>query len=139
MELTEHDVAEATRRGIRAHQSLPPIKSVRCTTKALSITFASGMELRIPTRLIQGLAGAAAAHLQDIEVSPMGTGLHFPALDADVYLPGLLQGVFGTQAWMRATAAEMGRQGGLATTTAKRRAAQRNGALGGRPKKKAAR
>jgi hypothetical protein len=34
-------------------------------------------------------------------VTPGGEGLHFPVLDADFGVPGLLAGVFGSKAWMR--------------------------------------
>jgi Protein of unknown function (DUF2442) len=38
--------------------------------------------------------------LADIEISPTGLGLHWPWLDADLYLPALMEGVFGTRRWM---------------------------------------
>ncbi|MBP7521851.1 MAG: hypothetical protein KA896_15595 [Leptothrix sp. (in: Bacteria)] len=68
-------------------------------------------------------------------------GIHVPALDADLYVPGLLQGLFGSRAWMsrraveRQAAAALGAAGGRARSEAKRRAAQENGRLGGRPRK----
>jgi hypothetical protein len=58
--------------------------------------------------------------------------LHFPALDADLYLPGLLQGFLGSRRWM---AAQLGKAGSRATSAAKTAAARANGKLGGRPKK----
>ncbi|MER8672015.1 DUF2442 domain-containing protein [Mesorhizobium sp. M1156] len=33
-------------------------------------------------------------------ISPTGLGLHWPQLDADVDVPALLQGVFGSKRWM---------------------------------------
>jgi hypothetical protein len=44
----------------------------------------------------------------------------------------LLAGVLGTKAWM----AELGRAGGRVKSAAKSRAARRNGAKGGRPRKR---
>jgi hypothetical protein len=61
-------------------------------------------------------------------------GLHWPKLDADVYLPALMQGVFGSKRWM---AGVLGAKGGAAKTAAKSEAARRNGAKGGRPRKSA--
>ncbi len=72
------------------------------------------------------------ADLAEIEISPSGFGIHFPRLDADLYLPALLQGVFGSKAWM---AAQLGATGGKARTEAKRAAARVNGKRGGRPRK----
>jgi hypothetical protein len=62
-------------------------------------------------------------------------GLHFPALDADLYIPALLEGFFGSKRWM---AARLGELGGKARSAAKARASRANGRLGGRPKKVAA-
>ncbi len=65
----------------------------------------------MPLDRAQGLAGAKAADLADIEISPAGLGLHWPRLDADLYLPTLMEGVFGTRRWM---AEFMGKAGGRA-------------------------
>jgi hypothetical protein len=78
------------------------------------------------------LEGASAVQLSRIEITPSGLGLHFPELDADLYIPGLLGGVFGSKAWM---AAQLGREGGKARTPKKSDASRRNGKLGGRPRK----
>jgi len=58
--------------------------------------------------------------------------LHWPKLDADVYVPALLQGVLGSKSWM---AKQLGTVGGQARTEAKSAAAWENGRKGGRPKK----
>ena len=72
------------------------------------------------------------ADLAEIKVSPAGLGLHWPKLDADVYVPALLQGVFGSKRWM---AAQLGATGGQARSHAKAAAARENGRKGGRPRK----
>lgn len=72
--------------------------------------------------------------MAEIEISPAGLGLHWPRLDADVYVPALMQGVFGTRRWM---AALLGPAGGKASTKAKAAAARENGRKGGRPRKHA--
>lgn len=92
----------------------------------------NGIELGFRPQAIEGLEKARAADLHTIEVSPSGLGLHFPALDADVYLPGLMQGWMGSRHWM---AQQMGQAGGKAKTEAKASAARRNGQRGGRPRK----
>jgi hypothetical protein len=48
----------------------------------------------------QGLENARPSRLREIEISPSGFGLHFPALDADPYVPGLPEGFGGSKSWM---------------------------------------
>lgn len=81
------------------------------------------------------LEKASPADLEPIEISPSGFGIHFPKLDADLYLPGLLEGFFGSREWM---AARLGAAGGRSRSAAKRKAAKKNGKLGGRPRKRVA-
>jgi hypothetical protein len=92
----------------------------------------TGVSVAFPVRLAEGLENAAPADLVQIEVSPTGLGLHWPKLDADVYLPALLQGVLGSKQWM---AARLGASGGQARSAAKTAAARENGRKGGRPRK----
>ncbi len=92
----------------------------------------NGLELAFPPRLAQGLEHATPADLAIIEISPLGDGLHWPAIDADLYVPGLLQGVFGSKSWV---ARHLGAAGGRARSDAKVAAARENGRKGGRPRK----
>jgi hypothetical protein len=94
----------------------------------------NGLELAFPPRLAQGLEHATPAELALIEISPLGDGLHWPALDADLYVPALLRGVFGSRNWM---ARHLGAAGGRARSEAKAAAARENGRKGGRPRKSA--
>jgi hypothetical protein len=93
-----------------------------------------GVEFTFPTNIAEGLAGANPFDLAEIEISPAGLGLHWPRLDADLYLPALLAGVFGSKRWM---AAELGAAGGRARSEAKTIASRENGRRGGRPRKRA--
>jgi hypothetical protein len=63
------------------------------------IRLENGLDLVLPKRLVEGLAQAGDADLAEIEVTPTGLGLHWPKLDADLYVPGLLEGVFGSRGW----------------------------------------
>jgi hypothetical protein len=43
------------------------------------------------------LEKAHPADLVDAEISPSGLGVHFPKLDADLYIPALLEGFLGSK------------------------------------------
>ena len=98
------------------------------------VSLNNGIELAFPPRFAEGLDRAAPAELAVIELSPTGLGLHWPKLDADLDLPALLEGAFGSPKWM---AILMGRRGGLKRTNAKVAASRVNGGRGGRPRKAA--
>lgn len=101
-------------------------------TGRVVIELSSCVSIAFKPRDAQGLEQATPEQLSSIEISPSGLGLHFPALDADLYLPALLEGFLGSRRWM---AAQLGKTGGKATSAAKKAAVQANGKLGGRPKK----
>jgi hypothetical protein len=81
---------------------------------------------------VEGLQDARPLQLSKIEISPSGFGIHFPAVDADLYVPGLLEGFLGSKTWM---ASRLGQLGGQSSTKAKKTASRANGKLGGRPRK----
>ena len=99
---------------------------------ALDLEFRSGGVITIPRRVVPGLGGASPSALDAVRVSPAGDALSWPSLDVDVYVPGLVERVFGTRLFARAT----GQRGGLRRSTAKADAARANGTKGGRPRKR---
>ena len=98
----------------------------------IAIGLSSGVELAFPRRRAQGLERARPSQLHSIEITPSGFGIHFPKLDADLYLPALIEGFLGSKRWM---ASRLGSAGGRSRSVAKVSASRANGRLGGRPKK----
>ncbi|MGP1664558.1 MAG: DUF2442 domain-containing protein [Rhodanobacter sp.] len=94
----------------------------------------SGVQIGFPPAMAQGLSNATTAQLGNIEITPTGLGLHWPMLDADLYVPNLLRGILGSSQWM---AAKLGAEGGRVRSTAKAASARANGLKGGRPRKTA--
>lgn len=134
MAITDEEIEAATRRGEASRAEHPQAIGARYDSARglVEIALANGAFFSFPPRLAHALQGATSVQLKDVEIVGAGTGLHFPVLDADLYIPALLEGVFGSKAWM---AARMGQQGGLARTDRKAAAARANGKLGGRPRK----
>jgi hypothetical protein len=100
----------------------------------LIVGLSNRRRLVLPIEDLQGLENATHQQLQNYELLGGGTGISFPELDVDLYVPALIEAVYGNRRWM----AQLGRRGGKAKTEAKRKAARTNGAKGGRPAKAAA-
>ena len=133
MDISDADFRAANRRGTAKRAALSAAKSVRFDrhTGRVVISLSSGLEIAFAPQSAQGLENAQPADLAEVFISPSGLSVHFPKLDAEIYIPALLQGILGTRKWM---AAQMGRAGGSVITAAKTKAARENGRRGGRPK-----
>jgi hypothetical protein len=103
-------------------------------TERIFIELNNGVVMGFPYQLLQGLSNATPKQLAAVELTPTGSGLHWESLDADLSVPQLVAGLFGTKAWM----SELGRQGGKIKSEVKARSSRDNGKLGGRPRKKVA-
>jgi len=101
--------------------------------RRIVIQLSSNLDVSFSPENAQGLEKATSAQLQEIQISPSGFGIYFPKLDADLYLPAILEGFFGSKKWM---AARLGEAGGKSRSAAKKAASRANGRLGGRPKRK---
>ena len=95
----------------------------------LAVELSNGAVLLLPPQLLQGLEHATVEQLSAVQITGPGTGLHWPMLNIDHEVSGLLTGIFGTVKWM----AKIGRKGGRSRSSAKIAAARRNGKSGGRP------
>jgi hypothetical protein len=115
-------------------QSEPRVTGVeyRPGLDLLILKLSDGRRYLIPREELQGLEHATKEQIAQVEILGHGTGLHWPALNLDLYVPTLLRRVYGTKRWM----AEIGRRGGSAKSLAKKRAARSNGLKGGRPRQR---
>jgi hypothetical protein len=133
MAITDQELEQATARGAATWAAGHAVAArYDQDTARLVVDIHNGVQLAVPVALVEGLAGAAPEALTEVEIEAAGLGLHWPKLDADVYVPALLQGVYGSKTWM---AREMGAIGGRSRSTAKATAARTNGRKGGRPRK----
>jgi hypothetical protein len=130
-----HDSFElANQRAKEMERSIPKAISAHYDRKSgrIVIHLSSKLIVSFSPHDAQGLENAKPSQLQEIEISPSGLGIHFPKLDADLYVPGLLEGFLGSRKWM---AARLGQIGGQSRSKAKKTASRANGRLGGRPRK----
>jgi hypothetical protein len=118
------DLQEANPRAMSAHFDR--------LTGRIVIHLNSRLDVAFSPQDAEGLENASPDELEPIEISPSGFGIYFPKLDADFYLPALLEGFLGSKSWM---ASRLGAAGGRQKSAAKSSAAKKNGRLGGRPRK----
>jgi hypothetical protein len=129
-------------------QALNDAQNLQAEPRVAEVQYKSGPELDIlilklsdghrhliPREDLEGLQGATPEQIAQVEVLGNGTGLRWPALNLDHYIPSLLQNVYGTKRWME----QIGLRGGSIKSAAKRRSSQANGLKGGRPRLAAAR
>jgi hypothetical protein len=134
--ITDEEFAQAEARAQERRQAGHAVSArYDRRTGRVVVKLDTGVEISFPARIAQGLADASPDDLSAIEISPAGMGLHWPKLDADLYVPSLMAGRFGSRQWM---AAQLGAAGGKARSHAKTASARANGRLGGRPRKVAA-
>ena len=131
-ELTDAEADAALDRGRAIRQDEPRALACRfdAATRRIVVDLANGCVFAFPARLGQGLEHASDEQLAAVEILGSGYGLHWEALDADLSVPSLLAGLFGTRA-------HTARQAGRSTSPAKAAAARMNGLKGGRPRRTA--
>lgn len=76
------------------------------------VRLTTGVEIGFAPQDAEGLQHAKRDELAVIEVDAFGLGIHFPRLDADFYVPALLEGVLGSKGWMTARSDTTGRRTG---------------------------
>jgi hypothetical protein len=136
--MAEHGVVttdaeiEAALESAALHDADPRARTVQHipALDLLIVGLTNGRRLVLPIEDVQGLGNATHQQIQHYELLGRGTGISFPDLDLDLYVPALIEGVYGNRRWM----AHLGKKGGSAKTEAKRVAAKANGAKGGRPR-----
>jgi len=136
MAITREQFKAANARGASTLARGPIARAARYDSRRglIVITLEGGCEFSFPTALAEGLADASRSKLTKIKISPNGLGLHWPLLDADLYVPGLIEGAFGSHRWMQ----QIGKLGGSSRSSLKAKASRENGRRGGRPKDRVA-
>jgi hypothetical protein len=120
-ELTKEQFAAAAARG-EARLAAPRAESARYDVGRgrVIVRLTTGVEIGFAPRDAEGLQHASRDDLAEIEVDPFGLGIHFPRLDADFYVPALLEGILGSQRWMAARHAAAAGGRAVAPRTARR-------------------
>ena len=131
-ELTDAHIDAALERGLtaRLHELRAAAARYDAPSGRLIVELTNGCTFAFPPKLGQGLEAATDEQLAQVEILGAGSGLHWEDLDADLSVPGLLAGLFGTRAFLA-------QQAGRTRSKAKAAAARANGSKGGRPRRAA--
>jgi len=78
----------------------PRVANVTVTEEALIVTLSDGRQIRAPLSWFPRLAAASPAARQVWELAGAGHGIHWPEIDEDLSVDGLLKG-FPAPDWRR--------------------------------------
>ncbi len=100
-EATKQQFEDAERRG-RERLAGPRAQQVHYDAgrNRIVVRLTTGVEIGFAPQDAEGLQNASAADLRLVRLDNQGLGIHFPTLDADLYVPALLEGVLGSERWM---------------------------------------
>ena len=120
VDLTDTGFEAAEARGREMVKSEPRAVAAQYDreTGRVAVELANGCAYIFPAQLAQELHGADDEALSAIVIDGAGINLHWPAIDADLHVPALVAGVFGTRDWM---AKERARAAGCARPPRSRR------------------
>ena len=99
--VTEQEHDAATERGQQMLRDLPRATAVHFEPANRQITIAlnRGFSIAFSPERSQDLANATPEQLGEVEISHPGFSIYFPRLDADLWVPSLVQGRFGNDHW----------------------------------------
>ena len=109
--MNKDEIKAANERAAARQANMPMAVAARYDRRIgrVVIDLSTGFSIAFKAHNAEGLEKAKPEQLAKIEISPSGFGIYFPDLDADLYLPGLLEGVLGSRRWM---ASHLGKTGG---------------------------
>ena len=133
----DRQIARARARGLRIRATYPFAvgASYDAERQRIAIELSNGFAFAFPPSLFEHLGRGTPEQLSNLIIDPSGYGVHWPELDADYDIGGIVQIALGAKKWINVT--ELGRLGGRSKSAAKRAAAAANGLKGGRPPKRA--
>ncbi len=123
-------LARARERKARASGTRATRVHYDALTRRVSLELTNGCSFAFPVSTIPALRRVSAESLRLVRLDASGIAIHWPALDVDLSVPGLLLSAIDVPARRR----ELARLAGATTSPAKAAAARANGAKGGRPR-----
>jgi hypothetical protein len=88
---------QAALEGAKRHDKDPVAQAVEHIPdlNLLLVKLSNGRRLVLPVEDLQDLDRATHQQIKNYKLLGLGTGIHFPELDVDLYVPALIEGVYG--------------------------------------------
>lgn len=99
--VTLEQIREAEARATERISKVVTAREAYFDGKEVVLSLSNGKRFAFDPHRVQGLENAIDAHLYNIELTPLRDGLYFPELDVDLSIPDLVEGRYGSDAWMR--------------------------------------
>jgi len=69
-----------------------PVTKVTFSEETMSVHLSDGREIKVPLHFYPKLQKATSLQREDYRIQGLGSGIHWPALDEDLSLVGILAG-----------------------------------------------
>ncbi|HEY9723168.1 MAG TPA: DUF2442 domain-containing protein [Oscillatoriaceae cyanobacterium] len=91
-EFSESELEAMYREAEQARQATPTATAIQydADSHRFTITLLAGGKVSFDVAQVPELAGATSGQLADVELSPSGGGIHWPQLDMDISVAGLV-------------------------------------------------
>ena len=99
------ELEHANKRGQAVRQQSPLAVFAGYKDGKVVVELDTGIEIRFVPAAAQGLENGTPEQLAEVIIEQQGLGLHWPQLDADLYVPTLIRSLLGSKRWM----AELGK------------------------------
>ncbi|MGO9743465.1 MAG: DUF2442 domain-containing protein [Roseiarcus sp.] len=101
-DVLEAELDAADERGAELAVRAPRAQSARIDVGARRIVLElnNGCAYAFPVALVEDLRTVRDADLADVVIDGAGFNLAWPALGVDLFVPGLVAGIFGARRWM---------------------------------------
>ena len=99
--MTDEQIDEAIAAALR-EPDLPAARTAQYLSepRLLLICLKSGQRMAFPVEDLEDIKGATDEDLMEIELHGPGTAIHFTRFGHGVYVPALVEGIYGSQKWM---------------------------------------
>jgi hypothetical protein len=95
-----NDFEQANQRSEELQSRIPHAVTARYDrkTRRIVIELSSKLVVSFSPADVEGLEHTRPSQLTEVRISPSGFGIHFPAIDTDLYVPGFWEGFLGSKA-----------------------------------------